>query len=343
MQVTTVGLDLAKRVFQVHGVDAAGHVVIRRRFQRTEIAGFFAELPACLVGIEACATAHYWARLIGAAGHQVRLIPPSYVKPYVRRSKTDAADAEAICEAVGRPSMRFVSVKSTHQQAALLHHRARDLLVRQRTMLINAIRGHLGEFGIIAPAGRHRVTDLLKALQDADDADLPALAREALQTLFSELSALEMRIKALEAVIMREHRANTVSRRLVTIPGIGPITASAIAATIADPSAFRSGRELAAWIGLVPRQHSSGGKQKMGRVSKQGDRYLRRLLTVGATAVMRRLSGKTDGLSLWVRALLDRRPFRLVSLALANKMARIAWAVMVRSESYRASLTSATT
>src|SRR5213075_721367 len=214
MQVTTVGLDLAKRIFQVHGVDAAGKVVIRRRLQRSEIAAFFADLPACLVGIEACATAHHWARLIGASGHQVRLIPPSYVKPYVRRSKTDAADAAAICEAVGRPSMRFVPVKSAHQQAALLHHRARDLLVRQRTMLINAIRGHLGEFGIIAPAGRRRVADLVNLLQGADDAEVPALAREALQSLFAELSALETRIKAVEAIIMREHRSNLMSRRL---------------------------------------------------------------------------------------------------------------------------------
>jgi transposase len=269
MQVSTIGFDLAKRVFQVHGVDAAGRVVLRRKLQRAEVAGFFANLAPCLVGVEACATAHHWARLIEMSGHQVRLMPPSYVRPYVRRSKTDAADAEAICEAVGRPNMRFVPVKSAAQQAALLHHRARDLLVRQRTMLINALRGHLSEFGIIVPTGRH------------------------------------------------------------------PITASAIAATIADPSTFRSGRELAAWIGLVPRQHSSGGKPKLGRVSKQGDRYLRRLLTVGATSVMRRLPGKTDGHSAWIRALLGRRPFRLASLALANKMARITWAVMVRQEDYR--------
>jgi transposase len=337
MQVTTVGLDLAKRVFQVHGVDAVGQVIVRRKLQRAQVANFFAGLPPCLVGIEACATAHHWARLIGASGHQVRLIPPSYVKPYVRRGKTDAADAEAICEAVGRPSMRFVPVKSTDQQAALLHHRARDLLVRQRTMLINALRGHLGEFGIIAPVGRHRVVDLISALHAAGVADVPVLAREALQSLIAELRALEVRIEAVEGVIMREHKSNAVSRRLATIPGIGPITASAIAATIVDPSAFKSGRELAAWIGLVPREHSSGGKQKLGRVSKQGDRYLRRLLTVGATAVMRRLPGKTDGLSTWTRALLNRRPFRLVSLALANKMARIAWAVMVRREPYRIS------
>jgi len=274
-------------------------------------------------------------RLIKAAGHDVRLIPPSYVEPYVRRSKTDAADAEAICEAVGRPNMRFVPVKSAAQQAALLHHRARDLLVRQRTMLINALRGHLAEFGVIAPAGRHRVPDLLNLLQDADDTEVPALAREALRNLIAELHSLEQRIETIEEVIVREHKANAVSLRLATIPGIGPITASAITATIADPSAFKSGRELAAWIGLVPRQHSSGGKQKLGRVSKQGDRYLRRLLTVGATSVMRRLPGKTDGHSAWIRALLDRRPFRLVSLAVANKMARIAWAVMVRHEDYR--------
>lgn len=335
MQVITIGLDLAKRVFQVHGVDASGQVKVRRKLQRSEMAGFFAALPPCLVGIEACATAHYWGRQIEAAGHQVRLIPPSYVKPYVRRSKTDAADAEAICEAVSRPNMRFVPVKSAAQQAALLHHRARDLLVRQRTMLINALRGHLAEFGIIAPAGRHRVPDLLNLLMDAEDTEVPPLAREALRSLIAELQSVEQRIEAIENVIVREHKANPVSRRLATIPGIGPITASAIAATIADPSAFRSGREMAAWIGLVPRQHSSGGKQKLGRVSKQGDRYLRRLLTVGATSVMRRLPGKTDGHSRWISALLDRRPFRLVSLALANKMARIAWAIMAHAEDYR--------
>jgi transposase len=341
MQITTIGLDLAKHVFQVHGVDAAGQVAIRRKLRRSEIAEFFANLPRCRVGIEACATAHHWGRVIGAAGHDVRLIPPSYVKPYVRRSKTDAADAEAICEAVSRPNMRFVPVKSAAQQAALLHHRARDLLVRQRTMLINALRGHLAEFGIIAPVGRQRVPDLLNLLLDADEADVPALAREGLRSLISELHSIEQRVEAIEAVIVREHKANPVSRRLATVPGIGPITASAISATITDPSAFRSGRELAAWIGLVPRQHSSGGKPRLGRVSKQGDRYLRRLLTVGATSVMRRLPGKTDGHSTWIRALLDRRPFRLVSLAVANKMARIAWAVMMHEEDYRRPATAA--
>jgi transposase len=288
MQVTTIGLDLAKRVFQVHAVNAAGQTVIRRKLQRAQVLAFFAEFPRCLVGIEACATAHYWARQIASHGHEVRLIPPAYVKPYVRRNKTDAADAEAICEAVSRPSMRFVPVKTAEQQAVLCQHRVRDLLVRQRTMLINALRGHLGEFGIVGPVGRHRITELERALVTADDTTVPAMVRGALFILIAELHSLERRIELVEAVIMREHKANVVSRRLATVPGIGPITASAIAATIADPSVFKSGRESAAWIGLVPRQHSSGGKQKLGRISKQGDRYLRRLLTVGATAVMRR-------------------------------------------------------
>jgi len=261
MQVTTIGLDLGKRVFQVHGVDASGRVVVRRKLQRSEMVAFFAGLSPCLVGIEACATAHHWARLIEASGHDVRLFPPSYVKPFIRRSKTDAAGAEAICEAAGRPNMRFVPVKSAAQQAALLHHRARDLLVRQRTMLINALRGHLGEFGIIVPAGRHHVPDLLNLLQEAGEAEVPTPAREALRNLIAALHALEQRIEAIEEVIVREHKANAVSRRLATIPGIGPITASAIPATIPNPTAFKSGRELAAWIGLTPRQHSSGGKQ----------------------------------------------------------------------------------
>jgi len=334
-EITTLGLDLGKRVFQVHGVDAAGKTVLRQKLQRAQMARFFADLAPCLVGIEACATAHYWARLITTYGHQVRLIPPAYVKPYVRRSKTDAADAAAICEAVARPSMRFVPVKSAGQQAALSQHRIRDLLVRQRTMLINALRGHLGEFGIIGPVGRHRVAELERALAAADEGTVPALAREALQTLIMELHSLDQRIKAIEVAIVRENKTNAVSRRLTTIPGIGPITASAIAATIPDPAAFKSGREFAAWIGLVPRQHSSGGKQRLGRISKRGNRYLRRLLTVGATAVMRHLPGKLDRLSVWLRELLDRRPFRLVSSALANKLARIAWAVMIRQDTYK--------
>ena len=336
MEISTVGLDLAKRVFQVHAADAAGNVVLRQKLQRAEVEAFFARLPPCLVGLEACSTAHHWARTIRRHGHEVRLIPPAYVKPYVRRGKTDAADAAAICEAVSRPHMRFVPVKSEQQQAALLHHRTRDLLVRQRTMLIGALRGHFAEFGIVVPTGQHRVAQLIALLQDDEALDIPSLAREGLRSLVGALLQLEERIEGIEKVLMREHKANPVSKRLATIPGIGPITASAIAATIPDAGLFRSGRELAAWIGLVPKPHSSGGKEKLGGVSKQGDRYLRRLLTVGATAAMRHLKGKTDGLSAWIRALMERRPFRLVSLALANKMARIAWAVMTRGDTYRA-------
>lgn len=336
MNVTTIGLDLAKRIFQVHAADAAGNVLLKRKLQRAEVDAFFAGLPPCLVGIEACGTAHHWARVIRAHGHDVRLIPPAYVKPYVRRGKTDAADAAAICEAVSRPHMRFVPIKSAEQQAGLLHHRTRDLLVRQRTMLIGALRGHFAEFGIVVPAGQHRVGQLVALLQDDDALDIPPLAREGLRGLVGALQALEDRIEGIERVLMREHKANPVSKRLATIPGIGPITASAIAATVTDPTLFKSGRDLAAWIGLVPKPHSSGGKEKLGSVSKQGDRYLRRLLTVGATPAMRHLKGKTDGLSVWTRELMERRPFRLVSLALANKMARIAWAVMTRGETFRA-------
>ena len=343
MEINIVGLDLAKRIFQVHAVDAAGHVALRQKLQRSEVEAFFARLPPCLVGLEACSTAHHWARTIRRYGHDVRLVPPAYVKPYVRRGKTDAADAAAICEAVSRPHMRFVPVKSEEQQAALLHHRTRDLLVRQRTMLISALRGHFAEFGIVVPSGHHRVAQLVALLQDDEALDIPALAREGLRSLVGALQQTEDRIEAIEKVLMREHKANTVSRTLATVPGIGPITASAIAATIPDPTLFRSGRDLAAWIGLVPKPHSSGGKEKLGAVSKQGDRYLRRLLTVGATAVMRHLKDKTDRLSAWVRGLLERRPFRLVSLALANKMARIAWAVMTRGEACRPTLPAAPT
>ena len=268
MEISTVGLDLGKRVFQVHGVDPAGRVTVRRKQQRGEVLGFVVSLPSSLVGMEVCATAHHWAGQIRALGHEVRLIPPGFVKLYVRRSKTDAADAAAICEAVGRPRMHFVPVKSEEQQAALLQPRVRDILVRQRTMLIDALRGHLAEFGIIAPAGHHRVGDLAALIQERAEAGVPTLGREALLALIAELQAIE----AIEAVIVREHKADETSRRLAANPGIGDITASALAATITD--AFRSGHDLAGWIGLVPRQHSSGDEQRLGRVSEQGNGYL---------------------------------------------------------------------
>ena len=336
MEIATIGLDIAKRVFQAHGVDASGKAVLRRKLGRAEVLGFFKGLPPCLVGIEACGTAHHWAREIGALGHEVRLMPASYVKPYVKRGKTDAADAEAICEAVTRPTMRFVPVKSAEQQAVLMLHRTRELLVRQRTMLVNALRGHMAELGVIAPQGIARVADLLVVLMDEDEAKLPTLARVALRGLAAELDAVGRRVADIEAAIMVWHKGNEASRRLATIPGIGPITASAIVATITDPAQFQSARQLAAWIGLVPRQNSSGGKQRQGGISKQGDQTLRRLLVLGATAVIRHARTKTTADTAWLRGVLERRPAKLAAVAQANKTARIVWAVLIRGESYRA-------
>ena len=335
MEVSTIGLDLAKRVFQVHGVDAAGAVVVRKRLARGALLGFFAGLPGCLVGMEACAGAHYWAREIGALGHTVRLMPPRYVKPYVRRGKSDAADAAAICEAVGRPSMRFVAIKTVDQQAALLQHRSRDLLVRQRTMLVNAIRAHLAEFGIVAAGGRSALNRLLVELEDGTQAMLPAAAWAALHGLVSQVRAAEAQIRAIEAEIVAWHRANAASRRLATMPGVGPIIASALAASVPDATAFRSGRDLAAWIGLVPRQNGSGGKERLGPISKQGDRYLRRLLVLGATAVLRHAGVRERAGGAWLAGLQARRPGRVVTVALANKMARTAWALLARGETWR--------
>jgi transposase len=335
MEITTIGLDIAKRVFQVHGADAAGKGQLRRKLQRAEVLTFFASLPPCLVGIEACSTAHHWAREIKSLGHDVRLMPASYVKPYVKRGKTDTADAEAICEAVTRPTMRFVPIKTAEQQAVLMLHRTRDLLVRQRTMLVNALRGHMAELGFIAPQGISRISDLLAVLLGEDDAKLPRLARQALRGLAAELEALGGRVKEIEAEIVAWHKENEASRRLATIPGIGPITASAIVATVTDPTQFHSARQFAAWIGLVPKQNSSGGKERQGGISKQGDRYLRRLLVLGAIAVIRHARTKTTAEFTWLRGVLDRRPVRLASVAQANKTARIVWALLARGEAYR--------
>jgi transposase len=336
MEITTIGLDIAKRVFQAHGVDASGKAVLRRKLQRGEVLTFFKGLPACLVGIEACATAHHWAREIRAPGHEVRLMPSSYVKPYVKRGKTDAADAEAICEAVTRPTMRYVPIKTAEQQAVLMLHRTRDLLVRQRTMLVNALRGHMAELGVIAPQGISRVGDLLAMILGEDEATLPKLAREVPRGLAEELEAVGNRVKKVEAAILTWHKENEASQRLTTIPGIGPITASAIVATVTDPTHFNSARQFAAWIGLVPKQHSSGGKQRQGGISKQGDRYLRRLLVLGATAVIRHARTKDTPEVMWLKSLLERRSARLASVARANKTARIVWALLVRGEIYRA-------
>lgn len=336
MQVSTIGLDLAKRVFQVHGVDAAGAVVERKRLRRGEVLRFFGSLPACLVGMEACASAHYWARELIALGHQVRLMPPSYVKPYVKRGKNDASDAAAICEAVTRPSMRFVPVKPAADQAALLLHRSRELLVRQRTMLVNAIRAHMAEFGIVAGGGRAQLNQLLADLEDGVHEALPEIARTALLTLAGQLRNTEAEIKRIEREILAWHRASRESRRLATIPGIGPLTASALAASVPDAAQFRSGRDLAAWLGLVPRQNSSGGKERLGHISKQGNRYLRRLLVLGATAVLRHRQVRERAGGVWLADLMSRRPARVVTVALANKMARTVWALLARGETYRA-------
>jgi transposase len=333
MQLTTIGLDLAKHVFQVHGIDATGAGVMRKRLRRPEVLRFFASLEPCLVGMEACATAHFWARELTGLGHTVKLIPPAYVKAYVKRGKTDAADAEAICEAVTRPSMRFVPVKSSDQQAVLMVHRTRDLLVRQRTMIANAIRGHCAEFGIIAPKGIGRIGELTAQLAD-ESAVLPTVARESLHTLIGQLQGLTKQIVALDAKIVALHRHDEASRRLASIPGVGPVTASALVASVADASQFKSALHFAAWLGLTPRSHSSGGKDRLSGISKQGDPYLRRLLVTGATCTIRYARSKAPGEAGWVKALLARRPARLVSVALANKMARIIWALLTRNEVY---------
>lgn len=331
MQVTTIGLDLAKHVFQVHGVDAVGNIVLKRRLRRSQMITFFAGLAPCLIGMEACATAHFWARELKALGHDVRLMPAQYVKAYVKRGKNDAADAAAICEAVSRPSMRFVSVKSEAQQAALMLHRARDLLMRQRTQLINAVRGHLAEFGIIEAQGAWNLPRVLAHLEA--EGELPEAARQVLRLLAVQLDEAESRLNALDDQIAAWHKVNPVSQRLATIPGIGPLVATAITATVADAGAFRSGRESAAWIGLVPRQRSTGGKQRLGRISREGDRYIRRLLITGAQAVL--LRSKAAQSNSWVQGLLAKRPRLVVAVALANKTARIAWAVMTKGQTYR--------
>jgi transposase len=332
-KITTIGLDLAKHVFQVHGIDQGDRVVVRRQLRRGQVLTFFASLPPCLVGIEACATAHHWARELIALGHDVRLMPPQYVKAYVKRNKTDAADAEAICEAVRRPSMRFVPVKTVDQQAVLMLHRGRELLVRQRTMAINALRGHLAEFGMVAPLGPNRVAELIAVVRDDNDQRVPDAARPVLLAFAAQIEALHAQVVDLERRIKAWHITNPVSRRLASIPGVGPIIASAIVATVADPGVFRSGREFAAWLGLVPRQNSTGGKARLGGISKRGDGYIRHLLVTGAHAVLLRY--KPARLDPWLDGLLRRRPRMVVAVAVANKIARVAWALMHRDEQYR--------
>jgi len=333
-EVSTIGLDIAKSVFQVHGVDVDGTVVIRKRVSRAKVLEFFSSLPSCLVGIEACPSAHHWSRELRALGHTVRLMPPSYVKAYLKRSKNDANDAAAICEAVTRPSMRFVPTKSEQQQSGLMLHRSRQLLVRQRTMLSNAIRGHLAELGIISAKGRNGTTELFKIIADEKDGRIPAAARFSLEVLARQHAAIAAEIGAVDKRIHAWHRSSEESRRLEQIPGVGPIVATALVSEVGDWKEFSSGRSLAAWIGLVPRQHSSGGKERLGRISKQGNRYLRWLLVAGAMAVIR-YARQHGTRRLWLVRIMERRPIKVAAVALANKIARIAWAMMVRAEPFR--------
>ncbi len=333
--VTTIGLDIAKSVFQIHGINAGGQVVIRRKLKRRYVLMFFQKLSPCLVGIEACASSHYWSRELGALGHTVRLMPPAYVKPYVKRQKNDATDAEAICEAVGRANMRFVATKTPEQQSCLMLHRTRHLLIRQQTAVINSIRAYLAEFGIVAPVGRNGVEALLAIVGDPKDKRLPDIARTCVAALGIQLRALKAQILEFDRMIMAWHRSNETSKRLDEIPGVGSTLATALVASIADPKIFRSARDFSAWIGLVPKQHSSGGKDKLGSISKQGDRYLRSLFTAGALAVIRYAKIHGTKHRPWLTTLLSRRPTKVAAIALANKLARMAWAMMARGERYK--------
>ena len=333
--ITTIGLDIAKSVFQVHGVDAQGKAVIRRQFKRRAVLAFFEKLPPCLIGIEACASSHHWSRELKALGHTVRLMPPAYVKPYVKRQKNDAADAEAICEAVTRSHMRFVPTKTVEQQSCLMLHRTRHLFIRQQTAVINSIRAHLAEFGIVAPVGRKGVEELLDVVADSNDDRLPEVARVCLAALGAQLRRLKEQILEFDRMIMAWHRSDETSRRLRYIPGVGPMLATALVASVADPKAFRSGRNFSAWIGLVPKQHSSGGKDRLGSISKQGDRYLRGLFVAGALSVIRYAKIRGTKHRPWLTALLARKPTKVAAIALANKLARMAWAMMARGERYK--------
>ena len=333
--ITTIGLDIAKSVFQVHGIDAEGKVILRRQLKRRYVLAFFEKLPPCLVGIEACASSHHWSRELQALGHTVRLMPPAYVKPYVKRQKNDMADAEAICEAVTRANMRFVPTKTPEQQSVLMLHRTRHLFIRQQTSVINAIRAHLAEFGIVAPVGRRGVEELLNVVANPNDKRVPEIARACLLAFGVQLRRLKEQILEFDRMIIAWHRSSETSRRLDDCPGIGPALATALVATVADPKAFRSGRNFSAWIGIVPKQHSSGGKDRLGRISKQGDRYLRSLFVAGALAVIRYAKIHGTKHRPWLAALLARRPTKVAAIALANKIARMTWAMMAKGERYK--------
>jgi transposase len=335
-KISTIGLDIAKRVFQIHGIDDQGEVIVQKQLQRSELLRWFSKQEPCLVGIESCATSTYWAQEIGKLGHEVKLMPPAYVKPYVRRQKNDKTDAAAICEAVRRPTMRFVAVKTVEQQAVQTLHRTRELLVAQRTQTINALRAHLAEFGLIFVQRNVGVAEAIAAVRDADSTAIPAFVRQVLTSLVDQIEHVRKEVSALEKQMVAWHRANADSQRLATVPGIGVITASAILAAIGNGKQFHSSREFASWLGMVPRQNSSGGKERLGRISKQGNGYLRTLLVNGATALLRGTYRKKAAGGAWFSELLKRKPPRVAAVALANKMARVAWAVLTKGGVYRA-------
>jgi transposase len=332
--VTTVGLDLAKLIFQVHGVDASGRVIFAKAIKRKNLLAFFASLPLCLVGLEACGSAHHWARELIKLGHDARMMPPAYVKPYVRRQKNDAADAAAICEAAMRPSMRFVGVRTLENQATLMRHKAREMLVSQRTQLLNGLRGHLAEVGVIAAQGPRHARELA-GLIEACDERIPIEVCEALAELVHQLHRLDEAIARCDRTIAKMAQADETARRLMSIPGFGPITASAMVASVHGASGFSGPREFAAFLGLTPKQNSSGGKQRLGRISKMGNRYLRKLLVVGAHAVLFHRKPHADALRTWAKKLIEKKPFKLVAVALANKMARLAFAILRDKTTYQ--------
>jgi transposase len=340
-QVTTIGLDIAKNVFHAHGADAGGQALFSRRLTRNRLLEFFAGQPRCVVALEACGGAHHWARELTHLGHEVKLIPPAYVKPFVKRQKNDAADAEAICEAAQRPNMRFVAIKSEEQQASAMVFRTRDLLVRQRTQLINAIRGHLTEYGWVAPKGPSHVAMLGDLLEDEIGTSIPQAAKAMFRTMLDLLEELDEKISHLDKEIARRAREDAIARRLMTIPGVGPVTATAIAALAPPAETFTKGRDFAAWLGLAPRQLSTGGKQKLGSISKMGERTLRRLLIIGSSAVVLQASKRGAPRGSWLEQMMARKPRMLVSVALANKTARIIWALLVKEEDYKAPVAAA--
>ncbi|MCB1506214.1 MAG: IS110 family transposase [Hyphomicrobiaceae bacterium] len=336
MKVTRIGIDLAKNVIQVHGVDERGKAVLKKQLRRAQVAAFFANLPPCLIGMEACASAHHWARKLASFGHAVKLMAPQFVKPYVKTNKNDAADAEAICEAVSRPTMRFVPIKNAEQQAVLALHRARQGFVKARTAQANQIRGLLAEYGIVIPQGIGHIARRLPEILEDGENNLPGVFRELLQRLGDHLKELDRQVGDLEVQIQGWHRENEASKKLATIPGIGPITASALVASIGDAKSFESGRQLAAWLGLVPRQHSSGGKQVLLGISKRGDTYLRTLLIHGARAMIRVAERKLTHADSWLARLMGRRNKNVAAVALANKNARTIWALLVHGRDYQA-------